>query len=90
LNNQIAGVGLQIFNDIISFMKQKKKSIQSQIDQINHLIHDIVIFFQENSASMLGLDLVEYSPICDWQNMTINGLKDDFQNLNALINSINE
>ncbi len=89
-NNCLAGVKLQIFNDIISFMKQKKKSIQSQINQLNHLIEDIAVFFQENSASMLGLDLVEYSPICDWQNLTINGFKDDFQYLSTLINTTNE
>jgi len=83
------GVELQIFTDIISFMRQKKESIQSQINQINHLIKNLVDFFQENSVSMLGLDLVEYSPICDWQNMTIECIKNDFHYLNTLISTIN-
>ena len=90
LNNKMIGVELNIFNDVASFMKEKKKSIQSQINQLNHLMENIVTFFQENSSSMLGLDLVEYSPICDWQNLTIKGFKDDFPNLSTLISTINE
>jgi len=89
-NSGLVGVKLQIFDDIVSFMKQKKKSIRSQIDQLNHLIEEIAGFFQENSAYLLGLDLVEYSPICDWQNLTINSFKENFQYLSTLISTINE
>jgi len=67
-----------------------EKSIRSQFDQLNHLIEEIAGFFQENSAYLLGLDLVEYSPICDWQNLTINSFKENFQYLSTLISTINE
>ncbi len=90
LNKKLAGVELHLFKDVISFRKHKKDSIQSQINQINHFVADLLDFFQKNSVFMLGLDLVEYSPICDWQNLTIQGFKDNFHYLKSLINAINE
>lgn len=90
LNNKLAGVELHIFDNISSFMKQKSDSIQQQICQINDLLKDLIDFFQETSASLLGLDLVEYSPICDWQNLTIEGFEKNFHLFNNLINTINE
>jgi hypothetical protein len=90
LSNELAGVQLQLFRDIFSFLNQKKESIQSQVKQINRLVESIVNVFQENSTSILGLDLVEYSPICDWQNLTIHSLKDDFQHISDLIKTVRE
>lgn len=90
LNKKLAGVGLHIFDNISSFKRRKSKSIQQQISQINKLLQDLIDFLQETSASLLSLDLVEYSPICDWQNLTIEGLEENFHFLNNLINAINE
>jgi hypothetical protein len=90
LNRELAGVGLHIFDDISSFKRQKSASIQQQICQINKLLQDLIEFLQETSTSLLSLDLVEYSPICDWQNLTIERLEENFHFLNNLINAINE
>ncbi len=90
LNNTLAGVKLQFFDNISSFMKQKRDSIQQQIYQSNDILKNLIDFFQETSAFLLGLDIVEYSPICDWQNLTIEGFEKNFHFLNNLINTINE
>ena len=89
-NGQFAGVELQLFDDISLFIKQKKKSILSQIGQIKNILRSLIDVFQENSAHLLSFDLVEYSPICDWQNFTIEEFNNNFHHFKDLINKINE
>jgi hypothetical protein len=90
LKHQLLGVELKMFNDIHSFFEQKRNSIHLHMVQIKNLFKDLRDIFRETSAFLISLDLVEYSPICDWKNLTINEFKDNFHVLNDLLNTFNE
>ena len=90
INTQLAGVELDLFKDIHSFMKQKRNSIRMQLNLIKNLLKNLIDFFQDTSVILVSLDLVEYSPICDWKNLTIEGFVSNYHVLNNLINTLNE
>ncbi len=74
----LLGKEINILRDLQSFRNLKLKSIEFQIQELIRLIDEISLLLQANNSSLLGLDLVEYSAICDWEQITINALVKNF------------
>ena len=87
---KIDGIELQIFQDLTSFIEQKQQSISVQLEFMIRFLKLVRELFQDTSTSILSFDIVEYSPICDWQNLTIDGFINKFQIFNSIITSIKE
>ncbi len=58
-------------SDINLFFKKKKESLKLQTKIISNLLNEITNLLQATSSSLLRIDFVEYSPICDWKQLTI-------------------
>ena len=86
--NVSIGKVLNIFHNLPHFYKQKVKSIETQINQLIHLLTKLTTVCQSNSVTLLGVDFVEYSPLCDWKQLTIRALIRKFQCVQKLVESV--
>jgi hypothetical protein len=74
IDKKAIGAYLGFFQNLSDFQSNKQKSI---FIQINYMIDILGRFFEvlkEESVVLLNLDIVEYSPLCDWKNLTIKEL----------------
>ena len=81
---------IDIFPNVPYFYKEKVKSIETQADLLEDLLAKITSILKSNSVTLLGVDLVEYSPLCDWKQLTIKTLIHKFFDFYDLIDSVNE
>jgi hypothetical protein len=86
----LIGKEIDFFEDLSSFRQDKYKSINAHMQLLTKLIEDIVIIFQNTASSLIGLDLVEYSPICDWEHLTIDAILKNFNLFKRTIHPIIE
>ncbi len=86
----LIGKTINLFENLSSFRKEKIISINSHLRMLMNLIEEIVILFQNTSSSLLGMDLVEYSAICDWDHLTINALMKHFNLFKSALQPIIE
>lgn len=84
----MAGIFLEFFPNLEFFIQQKKKTIQKQTKEILHLLLRMSRLFHTNSAKILSIDFVEYSPICDWQQLTIKEFIANYHSLFSIIQPI--
>ncbi|MFX0183161.1 MAG: hypothetical protein ACFE95_08790 [Candidatus Hodarchaeota archaeon] len=84
----LIGKYLGYFSDLDNFVKQKKNSIKMESSEIFRIISLIAKVCQKNSAKLLSIDFVEYSPICDWQQLTINEFIGNYSKLLSIITPI--
>ena len=81
---------LGIYSDLESFIQDKKKSLWNQSGKIEELLRSLVNFCRENYASFLSIDFVEYSPICDYQQLTIKEFERNYQNFFSILSVVQE
>ncbi|MFW9904492.1 MAG: hypothetical protein ACFFFH_09185 [Candidatus Thorarchaeota archaeon] len=67
----LLGKLLCFFSNLNEFTQRKKESLKNQTTEITNTLTEITSLCHKNSATLLALDFVEYSPICDWHQMTI-------------------
>lgn len=89
-NNQsnsplLLGESLVFFPNLEIFVKNKKKSLKKQSDDIFVTLNEITQLYRKNSATLLSIDFVEYSPACDWQQLTIRELMENYTRYQAII-----
>ncbi|MFX1286233.1 MAG: hypothetical protein ACFFB5_21545 [Promethearchaeota archaeon] len=86
LNSPIPlGKYLHFFPDLEVFEKNKKLSLKKQSDEIFVTLRDVARLCQKNSACLLSIDIVEYSPVCDWQQLTIREFMENYSRYMAII-----
>jgi len=68
------GKMLDFFPNLKKFHKLKLRSLERQSLSLLNLLKSLNRIIQECSANLLSIDLVEYSPICDWNQLTIKEL----------------
>ena len=78
------GSSLEFFQNLRDYKSDKLASIQMQNNLMIGLIKRLYEVLEEESAALLNLDIVEYSPLCDWENLTINELIKSFDILNQI------
>ena len=86
----LIGKELNIFEDLSSFMESKIKSINSHIQMLMKLFTDISTLLQDNESSLLGMDLVEYSAISDWRQLSVSALLNNFDLFEKLVKPVYE
>jgi len=84
----LVGRYLGCFSDLDNFVEQKKNSIKRESSEIFRIISLISKVCQKNSAKLLSIDFVEYSPICDWQQLTINEFIGNYSKLLSIITPV--
>ncbi|UCE12387.1 MAG: hypothetical protein JSV04_09320 [Candidatus Heimdallarchaeota archaeon] len=84
----VAGIILGFFPNFEYFEQKKKKIIRKQTKEILHLLLRISRFLHDYSANILSIDFVEYSPICDWRQLTIKEFLANYDNFFSTIQSI--
>ena len=89
-NSRMAGYLLGIFHELESFVKMKKRSLKLQSGEIEKLLELIVSIFKSNSATLLCVDFVEYSPICDYRQLTLKELERKYSKFYDIISSVRE
>ncbi len=89
-NSRMAGYLLGIFHELESFVKKKKRSLKLQSGEIEKLLELIVSIFKSNSATLLCVDFVEYSPICDYRQLTLKELEKKYSKFYDIISSVRE
>ena len=77
---------LGFFPNIGIFIRNKKNSLKTQSIEILNTLKMIARLCRRNSAKIVRIDFVEYSPICDWQQLTIKELMNNYQNYSAAVN----
>ncbi len=85
IDNYPIGISLDLFQDLKNFKIRKQKSIQVQINNVKNLLKRITEVFQEESVVLLNLDIVEYSPLSDWKNLSIIELVKSFNSFLHII-----
>lgn len=76
------------YSNLGEFIALKKKSIQNASSELVQVLTQFVELFKNTpTMSLLALDLVEYSPICDWHNLTLNELVGHYPRLWNLFHS---
>ncbi|MFX0085096.1 MAG: hypothetical protein ACFFAU_05445 [Candidatus Hodarchaeota archaeon] len=90
--NHIKSVGilLGIFSNLESFLKEKKSSIKLQSKKIEELFRILVEVCSNNATTLLSIDFVEYSPICDYQKLTLKELEMKYQAFHHILCPIKE
>ncbi|MHA1330423.1 MAG: arginase family protein, partial [Candidatus Hodarchaeales archaeon] len=79
INSQIsAGKILGYFKNLDEFKEKKVQSIAQQTKEMVGLLKIIEHVLAGNSARIISFDFVEYSPICDWNYLTISELIKEF------------
>ena len=76
------------YSNLGGFIAQKKKSIQTVSSELLQVLTLLVELFKNvPKVSLLALDFVEYSPICDWHDLTLNELIGHYPRLWTLFHS---
>ncbi|MHA2244809.1 MAG: hypothetical protein ACXADY_07550 [Candidatus Hodarchaeales archaeon] len=91
-NNQsnsqlLLGEALGFFPNLEAFVRNKKKSLKKQSDDIFITLNEISQLCSKNSATILSIDFVEYSPTCDWQQLTIKELMENYPRYHAVMDN---
>jgi hypothetical protein len=81
---------LEIFSELESFLQEKKHSIHMQSKKIEDLLRLLEEVCMNNATTLLSIDFVEYSPICDYQKLTLKELELKYQTFYNLLCSIKE
>ncbi|UCG89730.1 MAG: hypothetical protein JSU57_04445 [Candidatus Heimdallarchaeota archaeon] len=81
----LLGKYLHFFPNLETFEKNKKISLKNQSNEIFATLREIVLLCHKNSANVLSIDFVEYSPACDWQQLTIKEFMGNFPKYSAII-----
>jgi hypothetical protein len=84
IKNEPIGKSLGFFQNLTDYKSNKQVKIRMQAHLMIDLLRRLNEVLEENSASLLNLDIVEYSPLCDWHNLTINELIKSFNALNQV------
>ena len=79
---------LDVYSDLDTFLQEKKNSIKQQSKIIEELLKVIVEFCIDYSATLLRVDFVEYSPICDYQQLTIKEFERNNHNFFSILSSV--
>ncbi|MFW9853866.1 MAG: arginase family protein [Candidatus Thorarchaeota archaeon] len=70
------------------FSAKKKKNIRRTSSELFRILAQLAEAFEETpTVSLLALDIVEYSPICDWNFLTLKELIDFYWRFWALFHS---
>lgn len=83
----LIGKSLGFFRDLEDFTQRKKESLKNQTLEILNNLKNIAQLCRKNSATLLCIDFVEYSPICDWYQLTINEFVENYPKYRAIIHS---
>ncbi|MFX0013512.1 MAG: hypothetical protein ACFFB2_14300 [Promethearchaeota archaeon] len=83
----LLGKFLGFFSNLETFIRLKKTSLKNQTDNILTTLRALMQLLRKTSATPLCIDLVEYSPVCDWQQLTITELIENYQKYLAVFNS---
>ncbi|MFW9780125.1 MAG: hypothetical protein ACFFE8_14845 [Candidatus Heimdallarchaeota archaeon] len=88
-NSNIEWIGeLFDFPSLSGFSAKKKKTIEKSSSELFRILAQLVKAFEDTPmVSLLALDIVEYSPICDWNYLTLKVLMDFYQRFWALLHS---
>lgn len=86
----LIGKEINLFEDLALFRERKKKSINLHIKKLEKLFEEISILLNDSSSSLLGLDLVEYSAICDWKKLTLNALLQNYSPFERVLKPVYE
>lgn len=81
----LLGKSLGFFSNLATFTQEKKESLQKQTTEILITLEKIMYLCHKNSAALLCIDFVEYSPICDWNQFTINEFVKNYPRYRAII-----
>jgi len=81
----LLGKYLHFFPSIEIFEKNKKISLKKQSEEIFATLREIVRLCRKSSAHLLSIDFVEYSPVCDWQQLTIKEFINNYPKYIAII-----
>ncbi len=84
----LLGEMLGIYSDLESFIQDKKISLWNQSGKIKELLRSLVNFCRDNYASFLCIDFVEYSPICDYHQLTIKEFERNYQNFFSILSTV--
>ena len=80
----LLGKSLGFFSNSDFFTERKMKSLKNQTTEILNNLKYITRLCRKNSATLLCIDFVEYSPICDWHQLPINEFIQNYPKLQAL------
>ncbi|MFX1515663.1 MAG: arginase family protein [Promethearchaeota archaeon] len=83
----LVGKSLGFFPSLEDFIQRKKESLKDQTSEILKNLQNIVKICRKNSATPICIDFVEYSPICDWYQLTINEFVENYSKYRAIIHS---
>lgn len=83
----LLGKSLGFFSNLEIFTRKKKESLKKQTTEILHTLREIMRLCRKNSATLLSIDFVEYSPICDWHQLTINEFVENYPKYQSIIHS---
>ncbi|MFX0122510.1 MAG: hypothetical protein ACFFAE_02670 [Candidatus Hodarchaeota archaeon] len=83
----LLGESLGFFPNLENFTLKKKESLKKQTSKILIALKTIKHLCRKNSATLLCIDFVEYSPICDWHQLTIIEFVKNYPNFKAIISS---
>ncbi len=83
----LLGKLLGFFPNLGIFIQNKKSSIKKQSNEITNTLRRIVKLCRKNSTKILSIDFVEYSPTCDWQQLTIKEFLNNYSIYSKFINS---
>ncbi len=81
----LLGKSLNFFSNLETFTRKKKESLKKQTTGIEFILKKLAQICHKNSATLLCIDFVEYSPICDWHQLTINEFIQNFPRFRAII-----
>ena len=81
----LLGKSLNFFPNLEVFIKNKRKSIKKQSNDILSTLREITRLCRKNSATLLSIDFVEYSPTCDWQQLTVKELIKNYLKYSVMI-----
>ncbi|MHA1966852.1 MAG: hypothetical protein ACW964_03510 [Candidatus Hodarchaeales archaeon] len=86
----LLGEMLGVYSDLESFIQDKKKSLRNQSGKIEEILRTLVNFCRNNYASFLSIDFVEYSPICDYHQLTIREFERNYQIFFSILSTVRE
>lgn len=81
----LLGKSLGFFSDLDIFTQRKKESLKNQTKMILNTLKKIEHLCRKNSASLLCIDFTEYSPICDWNQLTIKEFMQNYSRFQAIV-----
>ncbi|MFX1505547.1 MAG: hypothetical protein ACFFDC_05465, partial [Promethearchaeota archaeon] len=81
----LLGKSLGFFSNLKEFSQRKEESLKRQTTEILNTLTKITHLCHKHSATLLSIDFVEYSPICDWQQLTMNEFIRNFPRYRAIM-----